>query len=88
MRTWENTFQTLFTQSFSNEENKKWKFTVELDKNTNELIMNVRQFVSTNKYTGPTKNGFFCRFSSVEDIESLEQMFNSLFKQLHQIAKS
>lgn len=71
-------YSTIYSTQIQND-NKTLKFNIENDIYADGCILNIREFIESIKYTGPTKNGLFYRITSIEELNKLRQKFNQLF---------
>ena len=82
MLTYQNRFNNLFITDINTEDARTFKIKLEQDKYTNDLVINIRQFIDSSKYSGPTKNGLFYKISSYEDFNALKNSLNILFNEI------
>lgn len=75
---YEMRYSTIYSTQIQND-NKTLKFNIENDIYADGCILNIREFIESIKYTGPTKNGLFYRITSIEELNELRQKFNQLF---------
>lgn len=75
---YEMRYSTIYSTQIQND-NKTLKFNIENDIYADGCILNIREFIESIKYTGPTKNGLFYRIASIEELNELRQKFNQLF---------
>jgi len=87
MTTYNNRFNTVKNISINIDEFKTLNFKIEQDKYTNDFAINIRQFIQTKSYSGPTKNGLFIKISSYEEFTQLKEAFNELFDSMEDQVK-
>ena len=79
MASYNNRFNTIKNIPINIDDSKIFNFNLEQDKFTDEFVINIRQFIKTQSYTGPTKNGLFIKISSYKEFLKLKEAFNELF---------
>lgn len=87
MINYNNRFNTIKNISVDIDESKTLDFKLEQDKYTDEFAINIRQFIQTKNYSGPTKNGLFIKISSYEEFLKLKEAFNELFDNIEEQVK-
>jgi len=80
-------FNTIKNISVDIDKSKTLNFKIERDKYANEFAINIRQFIQTKSYSGPTKNGLFIKISSYDEFTQLKEAFNELFNDLEEQVK-
>ena len=80
-------FNTIKSIPVNIDDSKMLNFKLEQDAITNEFALNIRQFIKTQTYTGPTKNGLFIKISSYEEFLKLKEAFNELFDNIEEQVK-
>jgi hypothetical protein len=82
MADWSEKFNTLAENKLEVEGNKEWRFAVEESKSKGNLQLNARLFQNAKVeggYSGPTKSGLIVGINSIEDIQQLQDAFNTMF---------
>lgn len=87
MANYNNRFNTIKNISVAIDDSKIFNFNLEQDKFTDEFVINIRRFIKTQSYTGPTKNGLFIKISSYEEFLKLKEAFNELFDSIEEQVK-
>lgn len=82
---WDDNFNKLIEQKMTINDTKELKFSLEEHKTKGIMNMNIREFKSTESYSGPTKNGFILNVQSLEQVEQLQKQLNDYFEKVKEM---
>ena len=71
----------IVTTSFQQNPSTVLEFALQESKRKGTKFLSMRQFIKTDDYEGPTKNGFSFAVEMEEEIADLQEAFNNFFNQ-------